>query len=58
MTCVVLPNVGKNWFANFLAKESSTYTWLIIWEESAREMEEESMATNILGTNQTWGIVY
>ena len=50
---LALPNVSKNWLANFLAKKSSTHTWPIIWQESVREMVGHPLATKISALNQT-----
>jgi hypothetical protein len=38
MPYLALPNVGKNWFAEILAKEFSANTLPNIWQESVREM--------------------
>jgi hypothetical protein len=49
---LALPNVGKNWLASFLAKESSTRTWPIIWQESVREIEGHSLVAKYSATNR------
>jgi hypothetical protein len=52
MPYLALPNVGKNWLAEILAKEFSANTLPNIWQESVREMEGCPLTAKILATNQ------